>query len=117
MLALLGTLAAASECRWPGEVDAVSARMTSVSIDGETIRVTGRPAWSALQADLRACDWDRAAQALERWRANRRATNWTAGTSLLVWFPIVATPFTATAAGRWRETLVSEILRESEAPE
>lgn len=108
-------VALAGECRWPGEVDVVSARMTALTIEGETLQVTGRERWSSLAADFRECDWNRAATALERWRANRRATNVTATIgAVVVWPVLIGTVFTATAAGRWRSDLVEAILQESE---
>jgi hypothetical protein len=100
---------AGKDCPFVSEFDSVSSGMTWVSLDGERRRVVGRAAWSRFARELRDCDMDNAAFALERWRSQRRTTNITGVFGLVSWPVWIATPFTAMSAGKWRVELEGEL--------
>jgi hypothetical protein len=97
----------AADCPWEA-VHSVDARMTSVTVNGERFDVEGPANWAWFSRVLREeCDEPAAAAYLEKWRNQRRATNWSFGIGLVVTpWAWVATPFTATSAGKWRQSMV-----------
>ena len=74
MWLVLSSLAWGGECRWPA-IETVSATMTTMTINGQTISVHGPAQWLGVQADLQTCGHFRAARELERWRRARQGVN------------------------------------------
>lgn len=96
-------------CRWPNGITEVRSEREWVWIDGETIPVEGRAAWSVLMDDLTDCGMTQAAIDLDKWRQKRRLTNIMLIVSAGTFYPIVSVPFIASGAGRSRKRLEQDL--------
>ena len=110
LMLLVASAFAEDDCELTA-MTSVSSNMTMLFINGQPRSVKGRTNWERLAGQLRDCDLDVAANSLERWRTQRRTTNWLVGVGLFTFGPLVAAPFTGSAAGRWREDLEDRLAR------
>ena len=92
-----------------GENPDVHATMTVVSINGEMFPVKGRLNRKNFEATLHRCGYINAPAALVNWRKQRRQVNKTAIWGYFIGYPLVATPFHASAAGKWKRLMVEAI--------
>lgn len=108
---LLGaTLALASDCPWTMPPTIVEARMATLTVGTETIRVAGPGHRTTAEAALQACDDDTIATFRE-WRRARRATNtWAVIGVLTAGWGLIPIAWTAPRAGRFASHLETQLM-------